>query len=87
MGKFRAYCLLEAETVENKTVEKEKEYGKPTWRIMPLKVVLKWVDEAKKEGVSDVARSAAGFLSAYKKAGKWDELSDEWKNKRDDFVS
>ncbi len=83
MGKFRIYML----EVENKVPTKDKAYGDPVWRIMPLKNVLKWVDDAKDEGVSDVARSAKGFLTAYKKAIKWDALSDEWKNKRDDFIS
>ena len=42
----------------------------------------------RKKGVSEVARSPRGFLTAYKKAGgKASALSDSWKAKREAFIA
>ena len=38
-------------------------------------------------GVSEVARSPRGFLTAYKRAGSKTRLSPEWRMKRDGFVA
>jgi len=44
--------------------------------------------EMRKLGVSKVARSSRGFLTAYKRAkGNPDNLSEGWKKKRGAFIS
>ena len=89
MGHFRTFLnLTEASKSSSKTEKKdEKPYGRAKWPVMSLRDVLRWVDEAKAQGVSEVARGPSGFLTAFKRAGTWFSLSDYWKNRRDDFVS
>lgn len=49
--------------------------------------VNRWRPLAAKLGVSSVARSSKGFLSAYRRAGgDPNRLSDYWANRRDNFV-
>lgn len=55
--------------------------------FMPLSAVLRYVPEMEKHGVSEVARSPRGFLTAYRAAGTANKLSSEWKKKREDFIS
>jgi hypothetical protein len=55
--------------------------------FMPLSEVLKYEGDAKKQGVSEVARSKRGFLTAYKKAGNSNKLPIEWINKRNGFIA
>lgn len=53
---------------------------------MPLSAVLRYVPEMEKHGVSEVARSPRGFLSAYRAAGTANKLSEEWKQTRINFI-
>lgn len=55
---------------------------------MPLREVLKYENLAMMQGVSEVARGANGFLTAFKKVkGRYNDLSDHWKQKREGFIS
>lgn len=59
----------------------------PSPRYLSLSKVEQYVDLARERGVSDVARSPRGFLTAYRKAGgRVGSLSDYWRNRRDNFV-
>lgn len=58
----------------------------------PAYLPLSWIEslepQARKQGVSRVARSRAGFLSAYKATrGDSGRLSKFWRGKRDGFVA
>lgn len=55
--------------------------------MLSLKTIKKYEPEMREKGVSRVARSPRGFLSAYKRAGSPDKLSDEWKRKRKAFLA
>ena len=57
------------------------------YRFLPLKEVLKYEPEMVKLGVSQVARSPRGFLTAYKLAGSSANLSEAWKIRRRAFIS
>lgn len=57
------------------------------YRFMSLSSVLKYVPEMQRLGVSEVARSRRGFISAYKRAGISDDLSEGWKIKRNAFIA
>lgn len=54
--------------------------------MLSLKTINKYEGEMKRLGVSKVARSSRGFLSAYKRAGSPSKLSEEWKQKRRNFI-
>lgn len=54
---------------------------------MPLRSVLRHEPEMRRLKVSEVARSPRGYLTALKRAGSYDKLSDKWKQKRRGFVS
>lgn len=54
--------------------------------FMPLAHVLKHVPEMERLGVSEVARSARGFLTAYRAAGTSAKLPAEWRQKRVNFI-
>lgn len=65
-----------------------KKYEKnPRYKWLGKRRIAKWEKLAKKLGVSKVARSSRGFLTAYKKAG-YDhrKLSEKWRKKRNAFV-
>ncbi len=64
---------------------KNLEPFKAKYPLMPLSEVLKYENAAAKLGVSEVARSSRGFLSAYKKYGI--ELPIEWQQKREGFIA
>jgi len=66
---------------------KNLEPFKPKYPYMPLDEVLKYEDDAAKQGVSTVARSSRGFLTAYKKVGDPNKLPIEWINKRNGFIA
>lgn len=54
---------------------------------LPLSVISAYVPLMRRLGVSEVARSPRGFLTAYRRAqGNPDHLSDYWANRRDNFV-
>lgn len=53
---------------------------------MPLAAVERHVPEMERLGVSEVARSARGFLSAYRAAGTGAKLPAEWRQKRLAFI-
>lgn len=55
--------------------------------MLSLKTIMKYEPEMREKGVSKVARSRRGFLSAYKRAGSPDKLSDKWKQKREAFLA
>lgn len=54
--------------------------------MLSLKTIKKYEPEMREKGVSKVARSPRGFLTAYKRAGSPEKLSDEWKKKRLAFL-
>lgn len=57
-----------------------------TW--LPLSVIRKYEPEMERLGVSEIARSRQGFLTAYKKVGgRWQKLSDYWQQKREAFIA
>ena len=58
-----------------------------TYRFVPLREVEQYVPLAKSLGVSEVARSARGFVTAYRRAGRPEKLSDRWIRKRHGFVA
>ena len=55
--------------------------------MLSLKTIKKYESEMREKGVSKVARSSRGFLQAYKRAGSSDNLSDNWKKKRQAFIA
>lgn len=54
---------------------------------MTLAQVEKWVPEARKRGVSKVARSGGGFVAALRRAGSVSKLPEAWKRKRQAFIA
>ncbi len=56
-------------------------------KFMSLNAVLRWLPLAKQLGVSTVARSPRGFLTAYKKAGSPAKLSEYWRKRRAAFIA
>lgn len=57
------------------------------FKFAPLARVLSFEREAASRGVSEVARSPRGFLTAFKKAGGHkSKLSLEWRRKRIGFI-
>lgn len=55
--------------------------------FLPLSVIEDYEDEMKRKGVSVVARSKRGFLTAYRLAkGKPQNLSPAWIAKRNAFI-
>lgn len=58
----------------------------PPW--MSRAEITPWLPLMERWGVSEVARSGRGFLTAYADAG-WSPrgLDDWWRNRRDNFVS
>ena len=58
------------------------------YAFLPLSTVKVYEAEARRLGVSKVARSATGFLAAYKRAGGVPErLSEAWIRKREGFIA
>lgn len=57
-----------------------------SFKFLTLAKIRKYEPEMKLKGVSEVARSPRGFLTAYKKAGSVKNLSDKWKIKREAFI-
>lgn len=55
--------------------------------MLSIKTIKKYEREMRRERVSEVARSPRGFLTAYKRAGSPNKLSDEWKRKRENFIA
>lgn len=56
-------------------------------KYLPLSLITPLENEMKERGVSKVARSSRGFLTAYRDAGgRENRLSDWWQNRRDNFV-
>lgn len=55
--------------------------------MLSLKTIRKYEPEMQRLGVSKVARSSRGFLTAYKKVGSSDKLSNNWKKKRQAFLA
>lgn len=60
---------------------------RPYYKYLSLNKVLAYEPQMKKLGVSKVARSPRGFLTAYKRAGGNNRLlSEAWRNKRYGFI-
>ncbi len=55
--------------------------------MLSLKTIKKYEPDMERLGVSRIARSRRGFLTAYKRAGNPNRLSDEWKQKRKAFIA
>lgn len=55
--------------------------------MLTLEVIRGYEPEMKRLGVSKVARSPRGFLTAYKRAGSYRNLSENWKLKRKNFIA
>lgn len=58
-----------------------------TYPWLSLKQIARYEDLMRQRGVSKVARSSRGFLTAYKEAGGRSRLSPEWRIKRDNFIA
>jgi len=57
-------------------------------RWLPLSTIRRYEPEMERLGVSKVARSGRGFLTAYKQAGgDPSRMSDYWVRKREGFIS
>ena len=57
------------------------------FKYLSLSEIRKYEPEMRESGVSEVARSPRGFLTAYKRVnGDESKLSDAWKVKRDGFI-
>lgn len=57
-------------------------------RYLSLDCIQRHVPAMRAQGVSEVARSPRGFLTAYKKAGgKASKLSPYWRRRRDGFIA
>jgi len=55
---------------------------------LSLDTVLRYVPQMKALGVSEVARSPRGFLTAYKAVGgRLSRLSPDWRTKRDGLIA
>jgi hypothetical protein len=56
--------------------------------FLSLKKIEMYEDQMERKGVSEVARSKRGFLTAYREAGGHPEaLSPEWIARRDGFIA
>ena len=56
-------------------------------KFLPIATIKRYEAQAKKRGVSEVARGPGGFLPAYKRAGTAADLPDYWKDKREGFIA
>lgn len=56
------------------------------YRYLPLSTVKTYESEMRRLGVSRVARSSRGFLTAYKRAANKNNLSEYWRKKRNGVV-
>ena len=60
----------------------------PSPAYLPLDLCEAYVPLARKLGVSEVARSRAGFMGQYRRAqGDPNRLNDWWAQRRDNFVA
>lgn len=58
----------------------------PHYRFMSYRAAHAWEAEAKRRGVSEVARSSRGFMRAYQRAGSWRGLDPWWVRRRNAFI-
>ena len=57
-------------------------------RFLPLHLIQRYVALARARGVSTVARSPRGFLTAYREVnGHAARLSDAWRQRREAFIA
>jgi hypothetical protein len=62
-------------------------YGLSRYSFMPLSAIDRYTAEMRRRGVSAVARSNRGFLTAYRRAGGDPRrLSEAWLAKREAFI-
>lgn len=60
----------------------------PKWtKVMSYAQARRWEPEARRRGVSQVARSSRGFMRAYQRAGSFAKLPEAWKRKREAFIA
>jgi hypothetical protein len=58
------------------------------YRFLPLSLIERYEELARNRGVSKVARSPRGFLTAYRAAnGRAGHLTDAWKRRREAFIA
>ena len=70
-----------------KPVLRKRVANSGSYRWLSARSIQRWKPLAKKLGVSQVARSGRGFMSAYARAGyKASKLPEKWKRKRDAFI-
>lgn len=58
-----------------------------SYPAMSYAAAHKWEAQARKQGVSKVARSGRGFMRAYQRAGSFAKLPESWKKKRNAFIA
>ncbi len=58
-----------------------------TYPVMSYAAAHAWEKQAAARGVSEVARSARGFMRAYQRAGSWSKLDPWWKRRREGFLA
>ena len=59
-----------------------------THKPLPMSIISLYEPLARKLGVSTVARSSRGFLTAYKRAsGRLDRMTEAWRRKREAFIA
>ena len=56
------------------------------YRFMALREIARYEPQMRKRGVSAVARSPRGFLTAYKRSGGAKRLSAYWRQRREGFI-
>lgn len=61
------------------------EFTEPEKPFLSVVTCQKWIPLAELRGVSEVARSPRGFMTAYLKAGRKSELTCAWRKKRNGF--
>ena len=67
--------------------EDEEKLSTKNYKWMSLSSVLKWENEAKDLGVSKIARSKSGFLTAYKRYKTKNNMPEKWVKKRNGFIA
>lgn len=79
--------LMELPDYYDRLATIEPAHNPPGGSTMSLKEVEKWVPEARKRGISKVARSGRGFVAALRRAGSVGKLPEKWKSKRKAFIA
>jgi len=64
-----------------------KQRRNPAHPVMSYAAAHAWERQAAERGVSEVARSARGFMRAYQRAGTFSRLDPWWQRRRDGFIA